>query len=221
MSVRICRALLSCWRTTWKHDHDFAKLAMKLPVDLFINNEFRPTIKRTTTINPATEEPFAEIASAEISDLNTAIESAEKTFRQTWRDLTPGRRTEILFKIAAGIRANLETIARWEAEAIGKPISDARDEIALGARVFEYYAGAVTKFFGHTIPVARGGFDFTLRQPLGAIAAIVPWNFPFSIACWEIAPALAAGENRLFEASRPFPWPAHPPGPPPPLGGVP
>src|SRR3954467_5625051 len=178
---------------------------MKLPVDLFINNEFRPTIKRTTTINPATEEPFAEIASAEISDLNTAIESAEKTFRQTWRDLTPGKRTDILFKIAAGIRANLETIARWEAEAIGKPISDARDEIALGARIFEYYAGAITKFFGHTIPVSRGGLDFTLRQPLGAIAAIVPWNFPFPIACWKVAPALAAGNCVVLKPAKPSP----------------
>src|ERR1051325_8183230 len=172
---------------------------MKLPVDLFINNEFRPTIKRTTTINPATEETFAEIASAEIADLNTAIESADKTYRQTWRDMTPGKRTEILFKIAAGIRANAEIIAQWEAEAIGKPISDARDEVALGARIFEYYAGAITKFFGHTIPVARGGFDFTIRQPLGAIAAIVPWNFPFPIACWKVAPALAAGNTVILK----------------------
>src|SRR6476646_5732883 len=82
------------------------KFAMKLPVDLFINNEFRPAIKRTPQINPHNEEPFAEVASAEVSDLNTAIESADKTFRQTWRDLTAGKPTEILFKIAAGIRAN-------------------------------------------------------------------------------------------------------------------
>ena len=172
---------------------------MKLPVDLFINNEFRPTIKRTPQVNPHNEEPFAEVASAEISDLNMAVEAADKTFRQTWRDMAPGKRTEILFKIAAGIRANLETLAQWEAQNIGKPISDARDEIALGARVFEYYAGAVTKFFGHTIPVARGGFDFTLRQPMGAIAAIVPWNFPFPIACWKVAPALAAGNTVVLK----------------------
>jgi betaine-aldehyde dehydrogenase len=172
---------------------------MKLPVDLFINNEFRPTIKRTKTFNPATEEPFAEIAAAEISDLNAAVEAADKAFRQTWRDFTPGKRTEILFKIAAGIRKHSEAIAEWEAQAIGKPISDARDEVALGARIFEYYAGAVTKFFGHTIPVARGGFDFTLRQPLGAIAAIVPWNFPFPIACWKVAPALAAGNTVILK----------------------
>jgi betaine-aldehyde dehydrogenase len=172
---------------------------MKLPVDLFINNEFKPAIKRTPQINPHNEQPFAEIAAAEIFDLTTAIESADKTFRQTWRDLSPGKRTEILFKIAAGIRANLETLAQWEAQNIGKPIADARDEISLGARIFEYYAGAITKFFGHTIPVSRGGLDFTLRQPLGAIAAIVPWNFPFPIACWKVAPALAAGNTVVLK----------------------
>jgi acyl-CoA reductase-like NAD-dependent aldehyde dehydrogenase len=162
---------------------------MKLPIDLFINNEFRPAIKRTAQTNPATEQPFAEVAAAAIEDVNAAVEAADKTFRQTWRDMTPGKRTEILFRIAAGIRAHGEQLAEWETMSIGKPISDARDEIALGARIFEYYAGAITKFFGHTIPVSRGGLDFTLRQPLGAIAAITPWNFPFPIACWKVAPA--------------------------------
>src|SRR5207237_3547324 len=82
---------------------------------------------------------------------------------------------------------------------IGKPIGDARDEAALGARVFEYYAGAIGKFCGQTIPVGRGGFDFTLRQPMGAVAAIVPWNFPFPIACWKVAPALAAGNTIVLK----------------------
>lgn len=172
---------------------------MNLPVDLFINNEYRPSIKRTTQTNPATEEAFAETAAASVADLNTAVESADKAWRQTWRDLAPGKRTEILFKIAAGIRANLEQLAQWETQNVGKPISDARDEIGLGARIFEYYAGAITKFFGHTIPVARGGFDFTLRQSMGAVAAIVPWNFPFPIACWKVAPALAAGNTVILK----------------------
>src|SRR5262249_14430035 len=87
----------------------------------------------------------------------------------------------------------LETLAQLETLQIGKPISDSRDEIALGARVFEFYAGAVTRLYGQTIPISRGGFDYTLRQPMGVIAAIVPWNFPFPIACWKAAPALAAG----------------------------
>src|SRR5207247_6334788 len=97
------------------------------------------------------------------------------------------------FNVARARREQIEEIAGLETLQIGKPISDARDEAALGARVFEYYAGAITKFYGQTIPVWRGGFDFTLRQSLGVVAAIVPWNFPFPIACWKAAPALAAG----------------------------
>src|SRR6267142_6415112 len=98
-----------------------------------------------------------------------------------------------LFNVARVMRENVERIAQLEMLQIGKPISDARDEAALGARVFEYYAGAIGKFYGQTIPVARGGFDFTLRESMGVVAAIVPWNFPFPIACWKVAPALAAG----------------------------
>jgi betaine-aldehyde dehydrogenase len=101
--------------------------------------------------------------------------------------------------VARVIRDHLEELAQLECRNMGKPISDARDEIGLGARVFEYYAGAVGKIFGQTIPVARGGFDFTLRQPLGVIAAIVPWNFPFPIACWKTAPALAAGNTVILK----------------------
>jgi betaine-aldehyde dehydrogenase len=125
--------------------------------------------------------------------VNGAVESAHKAWESGWRDLAPGKRTEILFNVARALRDNLETLAQLEMMQIGKPISDARDEIGLGARVFEFYAGAITRLYGQTIPVAKGGFDFTLRQPMGVIAAIVPWNFPFPIGCWKAAPALAAG----------------------------
>src|SRR5213593_3927862 len=168
---------------------------MTFPTQLFIDGAYRNSTsgRRTTLINPATEEPFAEIAAADIADANTAIESAQQAWESSWRDLTPGKRSEILFNVARVLRENVEQIAQFETVHIGKPITDARDEAALGARVFEYYAGAVTKFCGQTIPVARGGFDFTLHQPMGVVAAIVPWNFPFPIACWKVAPALAAG----------------------------
>jgi acyl-CoA reductase-like NAD-dependent aldehyde dehydrogenase len=146
-----------------------------------------------TLINPATETEFAEVASASLQNLDDAVKGAQKCFDQTWLDLAPGKRAEILFKIAAGIRQEAEKLALLETRNIGKPLADSRDEMALGARIFEYYAGAIGKFFGQTIPVARGGFDFVLRQPLGVVAAIVPWNFPFPIACWKVAPALASG----------------------------
>jgi acyl-CoA reductase-like NAD-dependent aldehyde dehydrogenase len=168
---------------------------MKFPDNLFINGEFRAAKggKRIALQNPTTEEQIAEIAAAGVEDVNSAVDSAQKAWEQSWRDLTPGKRTEILFAISRGIKDRLEELAQAEMMNIGKPISDARDEIGLGARVFEFYAGAITRFCGETIPVARGGFDFTLRQSMGVVAAIVPWNFPFPIACWKVAPALAAG----------------------------
>ncbi len=168
---------------------------MKIPTELFIDGAWRASAssKRTGLINPATEETFAEVAAADISDVDRAVESAHRAWEAGWRDLSPGKRTEILFKVASALRDNIERLAQLETLQIGKPISDARDEAALGARIFEFYAGAITKFCGQTIPVARGGFDFTLRQPLGVVACIVPWNFPFPIACWKAAPALAAG----------------------------
>ena len=168
---------------------------MQLPTQLFINGAWRDAAsgRRTKLINPATEEAFAEVAAADNTDMNAAVESAHQAWESGWRDLAPGKRTEILFNVARMLRENLERIAQLETLHIGKPIGDARDEAGLGARVFEYYAGAITKFCGQTIPVSRGGFDFTLREPMGVVACIVPWNFPFPIACWKAAPALAAG----------------------------
>jgi betaine-aldehyde dehydrogenase len=168
---------------------------MNLPTELFIDGAWRSskTGRRSPLVNPATEETFTKVAAADPADVDKAVESARNAWESGWRDLPPGKRSEILFKVAQALRDNLERIAQLETLQIGKPIADARDEAGLGARVFEFYAGGITKFCGQTIPVARGGFDFTLRQPMGVVACIVPWNFPFPIACWKVAPALAAG----------------------------
>lgn len=154
---------------------------------------------RIPLVNPATGEQFGEVAGAGVAATGAAVESAHGAWESGWCDLAPGKRAEVLFGVARLIREHLESIARLEQRNIGKPIADARDEVGLGARVFEYYAGAVSKFFGQTIPVARGGLDFTLRQPMGVVAAIVPWNFPFPIACWKVAPALAAGNSVVLK----------------------
>ena len=168
---------------------------------LFIDGEFRDCVtgKRIAQTNPATGEVFAEVAAAGPAELEAALVGAHEVFTREWRDLTPRKRTDVLFKIAHAIRTHAEELAQLECRNIGKPISDARDEVELGARIFEYYAGGVTRLFGQTIPVGRGGFDFTLRQPMGVVAAIVPWNFPFPIACWKTAPALAAGNTVVLK----------------------
>jgi len=168
---------------------------MNLPALLFVDGACRNSSSgnRTSLINPATEQTFVEVAAADIVDVNAAVESARRAWESGWRDLAPGKREAVLHAVARKLREHLEEIAQLETLQIGKPVGDAHDEAGSGARVFEYYAGAVTKFCGQTIPVARGGFDFTLRQPMGVVACIVPWNFPFPIACWKAAPALAAG----------------------------
>jgi betaine-aldehyde dehydrogenase len=167
---------------------------MNIPTQPFVDGHYQAGGgKPITLINPATEEAFIEVSGADESSMAAAVESAHHAWKSGWRDLTPGKRTEVLFNVARKLREHAEEIAQLEMQQIGKPIADARDEAGLGARVFEYYAGAVTKFFGQTIPVASGGFDFTRRESMGVVAAIVPWNFPFPIACWKAAPALAAG----------------------------
>ena len=168
---------------------------MQFPTQLFINGARRSSSdgKVMPVVNPATEETLCEVAAATEANVDAAVLGAQKAFEKGWRDCTPGKRAEIMFNLARVLREHAEELSQLETANIGKPISDARDEIALGARAFEYYAGAISKFCGQTIPVARGGFDYTIRVPLSVIAAIVPWNFPFPIAAWKTAPALAAG----------------------------
>ena len=177
------------------------------PTSSFIDGDFSAVRGdgRITVTNPAPEESWHEVAAATAGDADAAVRGAHRAFEQTWRDIKPGRRAEILFAIARAIRDHAEELAQLDLKSVGKPIADARDEVQLGARIFEYYAGAIGKFFGHTIPVAGGGLDFTLRQPMGVVAAIVPWNFPFPIACWKLAPALAAGNTVVLKPAKPSP----------------
>src|SRR5829696_3775006 len=107
---------------------------------------------RSALVNPATEEPWAEVSDATPADVDAAVRGARRTFEQTWRDVTPGRRAEILYNVARLIRANREELAMLDVRSVGKPITDARDEVMLGARIFEYYAGAIAHFGGRTIP---------------------------------------------------------------------
>ncbi|MCH2383420.1 MAG: aldehyde dehydrogenase family protein, partial [Pedosphaera sp.] len=171
------------------------------PTQLLINGQWLDGsgAKRLAIVNPATEETFAEVSSATAGEIGQAAEAGQAAFESGWRDMPPGQRAELLHGLAKRIRDNIEAIAQLETRNVGKPIGDARWEADAGAKVFEYYAGAIGHLCGRTIPVARGGFDFTLRQPMGVIAAITPWNFPFLIACWKVAPALAAGNSVVLK----------------------
>src|SRR4051812_14691924 len=150
-------------------------------------------------IDPSTELPFHAVYDAQASDADVAAKGAQAAWEDGWRDLAPGARADALFKLGALIEQYADELAALDSRAMGKPLGSARGEVLAGARTFRYYAGAVSRPTGSVIPVARGGLDFTVREPLGVVTCIVPWNFPFAIACWKVAPALAAGNCVLLK----------------------
>jgi acyl-CoA reductase-like NAD-dependent aldehyde dehydrogenase len=147
-----------------------------------------------TTYNPATGEAIAEVALAGREDVERAVSAAHTAFDDgPWPRWPATRRGRTLLKVAELIRTRRDMLAELESRNSGKALADARDEVEGAANTFEYYAGAANKLFGETLPAYGSGLDFTLREPVGVAAQIVPWNFPIVIAAWKMAPALAAG----------------------------
>ncbi len=147
-------------------------------------------------LEPATGQAFAEVAEAGLEDVQRAVQAAHRAFEAgPWPRMSATERGRILLQAAQLVRQQLETLATVEARNAGKPMSDARGEVATVAAVLEYWGGAANKIFGETVPVQDAGLAVTLREPVGACALIVPWNFPLLIASWKIAPALACGNT--------------------------
>lgn len=170
--------------------------------------------KQIPVVNPATEETIAHITVGEKEAVNEAVASAKNAFQHhsDWRKMSPDDRGKILYKYADLIEKNAESIAQLVTLENGKLLKDARSSDAGGAaKTFRYYAGWTTKIEGETLDISqpqRGGkqnFAFTRREPIGVIAAIVPWNFPVSIAAWKVAPALAAGCTVVLKPSEETP----------------
>jgi acyl-CoA reductase-like NAD-dependent aldehyde dehydrogenase len=152
---------------------------------------------RLSVLNPATEHPIVELDEAGVEEADEAVARAKAAF-PSWRDVAPAQRATLLRKVATLVEENAEELARIESENVGKPISGARAEVGMVADVFHFYAGAVEKHYGETIPVA-GGVDLTFREPLGVVGLIVPWNFPLNLASWKLGPALACGNTVVLK----------------------
>jgi len=150
-----------------------------------------------TVVNPATEETIAVLASAGVEETDAAVRRATQAL-PAWRTVSPRDRARLLRRLADLIEENGEELARVESRNVGKPIAGARGEVGMVADVFHFYAGAIDKHHGETIPVA-GGVDMTFREPLGVVGLIVPWNFPLNIASWKVGPALAAGNTIVLK----------------------
>src|SRR3984957_17885738 len=147
----------------------------------------------TVVVNPATEAPIAEVAVAGVEEADAAVARSLEA-GPGWRSVAPADRARVMRRFAAQVEEHSEELARLETGNVGKPISESRDEVAMVAEVLYFYAGAVDKHRGATVPVA-GGVDMTFHEPLGVVAAIVPWNFPIAITSWKVGPALATGNT--------------------------
>jgi acyl-CoA reductase-like NAD-dependent aldehyde dehydrogenase len=150
-----------------------------------------------TVLNPATEEPIAHLEQAGVEETDAAVARARATF-PAWRAVSPADRGRLLRRLATLVEEHGEELARIESQNVGKPIAGARGEVGMVADVFHFYAGAVDKHHGETIPVG-GGIDMTFREPLGVVGLIVPWNFPLNISSWKLGPALACGNTVVLK----------------------
>ncbi len=147
----------------------------------------------TTVVNPATEQPICHVALLGVDETDAAVARARRA-GPGWRAVAPSDRARLLRRFAAQVEEHAEELAQLETANVGKVIADSRDEVGMVAEVLYFYAGTVDKHRGATVPVA-GGVDMTFHEPLGVVAAIVPWNFPMAITSWKVGPALATGNT--------------------------
>ncbi|MBI1796222.1 MAG: aldehyde dehydrogenase family protein [Candidatus Eisenbacteria bacterium] len=154
-----------------------------------------------TTANPATEEPVTQVAEAGVEDVDRAVRAARAAFDDgPWPKMRPAERQRILTKLGDLVLAHADELGRLETLDNGKPIFESRQiDVPMVAGCFHYFAGWATKMTGETIPVAPQWFTYTLREPLGVVGAIIPWNFPMIMVGWKCAPAIAAGNTVVLK----------------------
>ena len=162
--------------------------------DLLIGGEWRAGARRYCLTNPATEETLAEVGEAGEAEIDAAVRAARACFEsKEWRELAARRRGALLFRLADLLEERSQEIAEVETRNNGKPLFESKIDIAMAVETFRYYGGWADKLTGDTLPVSGNFFTYTLREPVGVVGAIVPWNFPLNLAAWKVAPALAAG----------------------------
>lgn len=181
------------------------------PGKLLINGEWTNSSHQQTfeTINPATGEVITQIASAGPEDVDRAVRSARDVFddpNSKWRRMSASERGKILWRIAELVDHNIEELAELETLDNGKPIFESRYvDMPMVADVFRYYAGLATKIHGETVNTNENAFTYTLREPVGVVGAIIPWNFPLLLASWKLGPALACGNTVVLKPAEQTP----------------
>jgi acyl-CoA reductase-like NAD-dependent aldehyde dehydrogenase len=153
---------------------------------------------RGEVINPHDNSILAKYHIASKEDVDLAVKSAREGFEK-WKNLSINKRIRILQNLSKLLSENLDKIAQIETLNVGKPINASKTEISAGISVLEFYIGAINKIMGETIPTLPGHFNYTIREPIGVCALIVPWNYPLMLTLWKLSPALACGNSVIIK----------------------
>lgn len=175
---------------------------------LFINGEWIDSESNKTffSFDPATMKSVAELPRANEKDANRAVKAARDAFNEsTWRDMVPSNRGKLLFKLSELLLENKNELAKLETLDVGKPFSQSLLDVEVAAKYFEYYAGVSDKILGETIPIQSDILNYTIREPFGVTAHIVPWNYPLQMASRSVAPALASGNTVVIKPAEDTP----------------
>ena len=171
--------------------------------DAFIDGDFRPALSgdRFSTENPATGEPLDTIAAGDAADIDLAVASARRAFDDgRWSHRSPAERKAVLLRLADLIEANAEELAMLDSLEAGKPITDCREtDLPETIKTFRWYAEAADKLYDSIAPTGRDALGMIIREPIGVVGAVLPWNFPIMMAAWKAAPALTAGNSLVIK----------------------
>jgi aldehyde dehydrogenase (NAD+) len=175
--------------------------------ELFIDGKWvKPSAgRRFVTVDPSTEEAIGTVARGDAADIDRAAVAADRALRGPWREMTPAARGLLLLRLAEAIGARKEEIALIETLDVGKPLKESRGDVDGVVATLIYNAGAADKLEGTTVPLGPAFVDFTLMEPIGVTAHIVPWNFPLGMAMRSLAPALAAGCTAVLKPAEQSP----------------
>ncbi|KMU78957.1 betaine aldehyde dehydrogenase [Coccidioides immitis RMSCC 3703] len=179
------------------------------PLGLFINNEFvaAKSGQKITSINPTNEAEIASVHAAGAEDVDIAVKAAKKALKDpSWKELPPTDRGKLMVKLAELVEQHIETLATIEAWDNGKPYSVAVSEDCVEvAETLRFYGGFADKVYGSTISTSPAKFAYTLRQPIGVVGQIIPWNYPLAMAAWKLGPALACGNTVVLKPAEQTP----------------
>jgi acyl-CoA reductase-like NAD-dependent aldehyde dehydrogenase len=170
---------------------------------LLIDGQWVEGVKKFDTVNPATGEVLTQIAEASSADVDRAVQAARRAFDDRggpWRKMSASERGRLIWKLADLVEKNIDELAELETLDNGKPIFESRYvDMPMVIDVLRYYAGWATKIHGETVNTFEAAFTYTLREPVGVVGMIVPWNFPLLLASWKFAPALACGNTIVWK----------------------